>query len=91
MNDEVLNLIHERELAYKQFLRSRNPANEMRYKQLRNRVKYQIKLAKRQYFADGAKYGWKFFGTTLNLVPELANVTQNCYPGQPETVSKQKR
>ena len=32
-----------------------------------------------------------FFGTTLNLVPELANVRQNYYPGQPETVSKQKR
>ena len=52
----------------------------MRYKQLRNRVKYQIKFAKRQYFADGAKHGGKFFWDNIKSCSGIGKCQKKLLP-----------
>ena len=65
MNEELLQLIYECLMAYKQLLKCRNQSTELYFKQLRRCVKQQIKLAKRQFFAEGAKNGGKFFWSKI--------------------------
>ena len=57
--------------ANRHFLCNRNFKNEPHYKQLRNQFKYQVRLAKRQILAEGAKSGGKSSGLISNLLLAL--------------------
>ena len=61
MPDELLDLLQRQRVAYKKFLSDHSIAKEITYKQIRNHCKSQVRIAKRQYFAEGAKKGGKFF------------------------------
>ena len=80
MNKELLELIHERQVAYKQFLKCQNQSTELHFKQLRRRVKQQIKLAKRQFFVEGAKNGGKFFWSNIKSSCDLGRRKQQLLP-----------
>ena len=77
MTDELLKPLHHRKLAYKQFLHNRSVANVLHYKQLRNVFKTQVRKAKRQCFAEGAKSGGKFFWSNVKLASEIGRLKKN--------------
>ena len=68
MSDELLDLMHIRQSAYAQFLRVRSSENGRHYKQLHSLFESGGRKAKRQFFADGAKSGGKFFWSNIKLI-----------------------
>ena len=59
MNNDVMKLSHQRDIAYKQFLRSKSTQATQKYKTLRNAVTEAVRISKRNYFILGARYGAK--------------------------------
>jgi hypothetical protein len=80
MSEELLELLHQRQHAYAQFLRDRSTVNELRFKQLRNQFKAKVRIAKRQYFADGAKSGGKFFWSNIKMASGIGRQKRKHLP-----------
>ena len=80
MTDELFPLLHQRYNAYRYCLCNRNVENERHYKQLRNQFICQVRLAKRQFFAQGAKSGGKSFWTNIKSVTGIGRQKRKYLP-----------
>ena len=80
MTDELLQLLHQHHNAYRHFLCNRKVENERQYKQFRSRFNYQVRLAKRQFFGEGAKFGGKSFWTSIKSATGLGRQKRKYLP-----------
>ena len=62
------------------FLCNRNVENKRHYKQLCNQFKYQVRLAKRQFFAEGVKSGGKSFWTNIKSATGIGQQKRKYLP-----------
>ena len=76
MTGEVLKVIHQREAVYKNYLRLRNDATHLNYKQHRSFTRKQICQAKRNFLLQGAKYGSSNFWRHVKSCSGLGRLKQ---------------
>ena len=80
MTDQILDLIHRRQTAYKTFLQSRSDDDHTRYKVLRQQVHRYVRNSKRQFFCDIAQKGGKIFWDNIRLCSGLGRVKSRVLP-----------
>ena len=80
MTNEVLKAIHQRDAVYKNYLRLRNDATHLNYKQHRSFTRMQICQAKRNFFLQGAKYGSCIFWRHVKSCSGLGRLKQIIHP-----------
>ena len=80
MMDQILDLIHHRQTAYKTFLQSRSDDDHTRYKVLRRQAHRYVRNSKRQFFCDIAQKGGKIFWDNIRLCSGLSRVKSCVLP-----------
>ena len=74
MSDDVIDLVHKRDVAYKTFLNTWSEMNHMAYKILRNAVNNAVRQAKRKFFIKGAHGGGRHIWRTVKQCTGLGRM-----------------
>ncbi len=80
MSDSVLQLMHARDVAYKQYQRASSATAQREYKTRRNAVTDAIRKAKRYYFMQGARSGGKHFWQHIKQCTGLGRTKRTATP-----------